>query len=212
MAAAGVRRGNVARAVTLCRLSAPNFPRVRQSKSAAPLHACIRAGLRAQNEHSICQKASKQEDCAYPVPKIEANVQIRPFSKQDEEVVISLWEQCGLTRPWNDPRKDIARKSRIDPELFIVAIEDDEVIGSAMGGYEGHRGWINYLAVRRDFLRRGVARALMQRLEEELKSRGCPKINVQVRYSNIVAADFYKALGYEFDEVVSMGKRLDPDN
>lgn len=86
------------------------------------------------------------------------------------------------------------------------------MIASAMGGYEGHRGWINYLAVRPDFQRRGVARALMRHLEDALAARGCPKINVQIRQSNGAAAGFYKALGYDVDEVFSMGKRLESDD
>jgi ribosomal protein S18 acetylase RimI-like enzyme len=131
---------------------------------------------------------------------------------EDEAAVIALWRQCGLTRPWNDPGKDIARKLEVDPELFIVAVENGELVGSAMGGYEGHRGWVNYLAVRPDLRRQGIGRKLMLRLEGDLKARGCPKINLQIRTSNLAAVGFYRALGYAADEVVSMGKRLERDD
>jgi len=74
-------------------------------------------------------------------------MQIRPFQPSDEESVIALWERCELTRPWNDPRRDIARKLAEDPRLFLVGVEADTVIASAMAGYDGHRGWVHYLAV-----------------------------------------------------------------
>lgn len=137
---------------------------------------------------------------------------IRPYLSEDEAAVIALWQQCGLTRPWNDPRKDIARKLKVDPELFIVGVEHGEVIASAMGGYEGHRGWINYLAVHPDHQRRGLGRQLMQRLERDLLACGCPKINLQIRTSNLAATGFYQALGYVADDVISLGKRLERDD
>ena len=74
-------------------------------------------------------------------------MQIRPFQPADEAAVIALWEACKLTRPWNDPRKDIARKLAVQPELFLVGTVDGEIVATVMAGYEGHRGWVNYLAV-----------------------------------------------------------------
>ncbi len=109
-------------------------------------------------------------------------------------------------------RKDIARKLKVNPELFVVAHHNGDIIATGMGGYEGHRGWINYLAVRPDAQRKGVGRALMTHLEQKLRERGCPKINIQIRASNLAASDFYKALGYVSDEVVGMGKRLEHDD
>lgn len=138
-------------------------------------------------------------------------MKIRVFSPGDTDAVVALWERCGLTRPWNDPRKDIERKLEVQPELFLVACEGGRVVGSVMGGYEGHRGWVNYLAVDPGCRRRGVARALMERIEAELLSRGCPKLNLQVRSTNPEALGFYRALGYKVDEVVSLGKRLIAD-
>jgi ribosomal protein S18 acetylase RimI-like enzyme len=137
---------------------------------------------------------------------------IRPFHASDEAAVIALWQACELTRPWNDPHKDIARKLSVQPELFVVGMEGSEIIASAMFGFEGHRGWVNYLAVSPAHQRKGHASALMHWGEEALKARGCPKINLQIRSSNAPVIAFYQSLGYGADEVVSLGKRLIPDN
>jgi ribosomal protein S18 acetylase RimI-like enzyme len=138
-------------------------------------------------------------------------VRIRPFRKDDEDAVIALWNECGLTRAWNDPRKDIARKLTVQPELFLVAEEGGKLVATLMAGYEGHRGWVNYLAVSPPHRRRGYARVLMQEAEERLLALGCPKLNIQVRSENAEALGFYRALGYAQEERVSLGKRLIPD-
>jgi ribosomal protein S18 acetylase RimI-like enzyme len=136
---------------------------------------------------------------------------IRPYHADDQDAVVSLWENCGLTRSWNDPRKDIARKLTVQPELFLVGILDGALVASVMGGYDGHRGWANYLAVATAHRGRGYGRALMQRVEELLLGMGCPKINLQVRSSNAGVLAFYRAMGYAQDEAVSLGKRLISD-
>ena len=138
-------------------------------------------------------------------------MQIRPFAPADERAVVALWEACELTRPWNDPHKDIARKLAVQPELFLVGVIDGEVIATVMAGYEGHRGWVNYLAVALRFRGRGFGRALMQHVEHLLRLRGCPKLNLQVRASNPQAIAFYRRIGYAQDESVSLGKRLIED-
>jgi ribosomal protein S18 acetylase RimI-like enzyme len=138
-------------------------------------------------------------------------MRIRPYAGGDEDAVVRLWEQCGLTRAWNDPRKDIARKLTVQPELFLVGTLDGKLVASIMAGYEGHRGWVNYLAVAPDCRRRGFGRILMQRAEELLLKLGCPKLNIQVRSSNAAALGFYRGIGYLQDESVSLGKRLIPD-
>jgi ribosomal protein S18 acetylase RimI-like enzyme len=139
-------------------------------------------------------------------------MEIRPFVPQDEAAVVALWKECELTRPWNDPHKDIARKRAVQPELFLVGTVDGELVASVMAGYEGHRGWVNYLAVKPGHRGRGFARALMQRVEELLLQRGCPKVSLLVRNSNREALDFYRHLGYAQDEAVSLGKRLVRDD
>jgi ribosomal protein S18 acetylase RimI-like enzyme len=136
---------------------------------------------------------------------------IRAFQPGDEGAVVALWERCGLTRPWNDPRKDIARKLAVQAELFLVGILEGGLVASIMAGYEGHRGWVNYLAVAPGHRRKGLARRLMEEVERRLLERGCPKINVQVRSANAEAMAFYRRLGYVADEAVALGKRLIPD-
>ncbi len=136
---------------------------------------------------------------------------IRPFMEADTSAVVDLWKLCDLTRPWNDPTKDITRKLTVQPELFLLAEQEGRIIGSVMAGYEGHRGWINYLAVHPDYRRAGLGRQLMAAAEKRLLSLGCPKINLQVRTSNAAAIGFYQSIGFAQDEVVSYGKRLIPD-
>lgn len=139
-------------------------------------------------------------------------MQIRPFQKSDETAVISLWQQCGLVRPVNDPRRDIRRKLAVNPELFLVGVRDGELIAAVMAGYEGHRGWINYLAVHPGHQRSGCGRQIMLAAEKLLRDLGCPKINLQVRKNNQTVLEFYRRIGYAEDEVVSLGKRLEHDD
>jgi ribosomal protein S18 acetylase RimI-like enzyme len=137
---------------------------------------------------------------------------IRPFTIEDEKAVIELWQKCDLMRPQNNPRSDIARKLKVNPELFLVGILDGKIIATAMGGYEGHRGWVNYLAVEPAHRRKGFGRQLMAEIEKGLLTLGCPKINLQVRNGNKAALEFYSRIGYKIDDVVSLGKRLVPDS
>lgn len=138
-------------------------------------------------------------------------MEIRAFHPDDEEAVISLWRSCDLVRPWNDPHKDILRKRQVRPDLFLVGALNGRIIASVMAGYEGHRGWLNYLAVAPEHQRRGYARAIVDEAERLLRAAGCPKINLQIRTSNRGVIEFYRRLGYSADDVVSMGKRLEDD-
>lgn len=138
-------------------------------------------------------------------------MEIRPFAAADEDAVVRLWERCELTRPWNDPRKDIRRKLAVRPDLFLVGEVGGAVAGTVMVGYDGHRGWINYLAVAPELRRRGLGRLLMAEAERLLRREGCPKINLQVRASNPAVLAFYRRIGYAEDPVVSFGKRLVED-
>lgn len=138
-------------------------------------------------------------------------MKIRVFSKEDSPAVIQLWEACGLTRPWNDPVKDINRKLAVQPELFLVGELEGQIIASAMAGYDGHRGSVFYLAVSPTHQNKGYGQMLMQRIEALLIERGCPKLNIVVRTSNDGVLSFYNKLGYKPDDVVSIGKRLIPD-
>jgi ribosomal protein S18 acetylase RimI-like enzyme len=140
-----------------------------------------------------------------------ANLQVRLFQPEDEEAVVSLWRQCNLLRPWNDPRKDIRRKLQVRPDFFLVGVLGGRIVATAMAGYEGHRGWLNYVAVAPEHRRLGLGRAIVKEAERLLRAAGCPKINLQVRAANDGAVEFYRRLGYAVDEVVSMGKRLEHD-
>jgi ribosomal protein S18 acetylase RimI-like enzyme len=137
---------------------------------------------------------------------------IRSYVREDQDAVVDLWKCCGLVRPNNDPYKDIARKLKVRPDLFLVGEVNHKLVASAMIGYEGHRAWINYLAVCPDHRKRGYARQLLAEAERRLHGEGCPKINLQVRTTNTEAIQFYKAIGYVQDDVLSFGKRLIPDN
>ena len=137
---------------------------------------------------------------------------IRPYSPQEEEAVVALWVKCGLTRPWNDPRKDISRKLAVNPELFLIGLWEDRIVATAMAGYDGHRGWVNYLAVDPALRRQGLGQQMMCAVEEKLLRMGCPKLNIQVRSGNVEAIAFYKHIGYNVDEAISMGKRLIDDS
>lgn len=136
---------------------------------------------------------------------------IRPYALQDEDAVVGLWRDCGLTRSWNDPHKDIARKLTVQSEWFLVGEADGRVVASVMAGYDGHRGWVNYLSVAPAYQNRGYGKALMEEVETRLKAFGCPKINLMVRPDNAAVVEFYQELGFTQDHVVSLGKRLIPD-
>lgn len=139
-------------------------------------------------------------------------MQIRAFAPADQDAVIALWQACELTRAWNDPKRDIARKLTTQPELFLVGLLDGQLIASVMAGYDGHRGWVNYLAVSPQHQRQSYARQMMQTAERLLEARGCPKLNLQIRSSNAQVIEFYRRLGYVQDDVVSMGRRLIADD
>ena len=138
-------------------------------------------------------------------------MQIREFQMADTDKVIDLWQRCGLTKPWNDPLLDLERKRQVDPDLFLIGTIDDKLVAVAMGGYEGHRGVVNYLAVEPDLQGGGYGKQLMVYLEKKLTARGCPKINLLIRSSNTEVIKFYAAIGYKQDQVVCMGKRLIED-
>ena len=126
--------------------------------------------------------------------------------------MVRLWKACGLVVSWNDPRKDIQRKLSVQPEMFLIGRLGDQIVASVMAGYDGHRGWINYLAVHPDHRRAGLGRGMMEAAENLLRAAGCPKINLQVRRSNRGVIEFYKTLGFKADEVLSLGKRLEADS
>lgn len=139
-------------------------------------------------------------------------VHIRTFTAVDSDAVVALWTDAGLTRPWNDPVKDIWRKTTTQPEMFLIAENDEgHVVGSAVAGYDGHRGWIHYLAVAASHRGTGLGAELVRRAESMLVELGCPKVQLQVRPENTGVIEFYEKLGYATYQAVSMGKRLESD-
>jgi ribosomal protein S18 acetylase RimI-like enzyme len=136
---------------------------------------------------------------------------IRPYLAADREPLVELWRSCELTRPWNNPYRDIERKVARDGENLLVLEENGELVGSVMVGYDGHRGWVNYLAVSPGRRGRGFGRMLMGHAEERLRALGCAKVNLQVRASNNAVIQFYLRMGYAVDDVVSLGLRLEHD-
>ncbi len=137
-------------------------------------------------------------------------ITIRPCQAKDRDDVIALWRTCGLVTPRNDPHADFQYKIRFQPDLFLVGLDrDGRLQASVMAGYEGHRGWINYLAVSPAIRRRGAGSQMLLAAEKRLRSLGCPKINLQVRQHNTDVLAFYRRLGFTEDRVVSLGKRLD---
>jgi len=136
------------------------------------------------------------------------NFEIVMYSSEYQDAVVDLWRKCNLVVPKNDPVEDIQRKLVFQPDLFFVALLDSKVIGSIMVGYEGHRGWINYLSVLPEHQKHGYGRKLVERAVDELKKLGCLKVNLQVRRSNVSVVEFYTHLGFKDDDVVGLGKRL----
>ena len=126
----------------------------------------------------------------------------------DESAVIDLWQRCNLVAPQNDPQRDVEKKLKVQPDLFFVGTISDRIVATAMAGYDGHRGWVYYLAVDPDCRRRQIGGRLMAHVESALKKRGCPKINLQVRTTNQQVIAFYEHLGFSNDNVIGLGKRL----
>jgi ribosomal protein S18 acetylase RimI-like enzyme len=138
-------------------------------------------------------------------------LKITVYKPEYETAVIALWQRCNLIRSQNDPKKDIERKLKANPELFLVGLIDDKVVATVMYGYDGHRAWVNYLGVDPAQQKKGLGRQMMDAVEKKVRPLGCPKINLQVRKDNLDALKFYHKIGYKTDEVFSMGKRLVED-
>ena len=138
-------------------------------------------------------------------------MEIRPYRESDQDAAVALWRECELVKPWNDPVKDIHRKLGIQRDLFLVGAMEGRLVATVMVGFEGHRGWVNYLAVAAACRKQGFGRLLMDEAEARLRAMGCPKISLQIRRSNADVVAFYRSIGYAEDDVVSMGKRLIED-
>lgn len=134
---------------------------------------------------------------------------IRPATPADREAIVALWQTAGLTRPWNDPRNDFDTAIGSPASTVLLASKGEAPVGSVMVGFDGHRGWVYYLAAAPSERSNGIGRSLMDAAEAWLKSRGCPKIQLMVRGDNDAARGFYATIGYDLQDVVTLGKRLD---
>jgi ribosomal protein S18 acetylase RimI-like enzyme len=130
-----------------------------------------------------------------------------PAAHRDDAV--ALWHATGLTRPWNDPYADLTR-ALAGPTSTVLGAQDADgcLLGTAMVGHDGHRGWVYYLAVQPELQRSGLGRRLMHASERWLWERSVPKINLMVRTTNAAVLAFYESLGYADGEVVVLGKFL----
>jgi ribosomal protein S18 acetylase RimI-like enzyme len=139
------------------------------------------------------------------------SLRIRPIRDQDLPKVVELWKTVFPDDPpWNDPRIMAERKMELEPELFLVGELEGRLVAAVMAGYDGVRGWIYHLAVAPDLRRRGLGRKMVETAEDMLVALRCPKVNLQIRSSNEDVVRFYRAMGYDLEDRVSMGKRLEP--
>jgi ribosomal protein S18 acetylase RimI-like enzyme len=139
-------------------------------------------------------------------------LRIRTYQESDKKELIQLWKDCGLVVPWNNPELDIERKLNQNSDEILVGLIDDKIVATAIVGYDGHRGWIYYLGVNPKYQKLGFGNQLMREAEKYLLSIGCPKINIMVRESNTEVINFYGSIGYKKDTVITMSKRLIPDD
>jgi ribosomal protein S18 acetylase RimI-like enzyme len=136
-------------------------------------------------------------------------MRIREFKITDYETVIQLWRKTGVVIRPGDEREGIELKLQRDPDLFLVATEGDEILGVVMGAWDGRRGWINHLAVKPGYQRKGIARLLIVELEKRLRKRGAKKVNAQIYQWNAKSLEFFKAMGYEVHkDLVMIGKTM----
>jgi ribosomal protein S18 acetylase RimI-like enzyme len=137
-------------------------------------------------------------------------VKIIPLPEDLYGAAVQLWQDSGLTRPWNDPGADLRRAATGTSSSVLAAVDDDQqLLGTAMVGHDGHRGWVYYLAVDNTARGSGLGRQLMDACEDWISARGIPKIQLMVRATNQAVIGFYEHLGYEQSDVVVLGRRLD---
>ncbi|ASJ57306.1 GNAT family N-acetyltransferase [Brevibacillus formosus] len=138
-------------------------------------------------------------------------MRIEPFSLQQYEEVIQLWQRAGLELSSSDTREGLHKKLERDAELFLVAVnEDGRIVAAVMGSYDGRRGWVNHLAVDPQFQGQDIGSRLMAELENRFVNVGCEKINLLIEPTNSSVQAFYSQLGYKRDELIFMEKWIKP--
>ena len=141
----------------------------------------------------------------------EGRFSIRPYRSADHDPVVLLWRSVFAgDPPWNDPEDVIARKASVQADLFLVGVVEARIAGTVLAGFDGVRGWVHHLAVAPDFRRQGLAGRLMDHAEAGLLEMGCPKMNLQVRGTNRAVVAFYESRGFLIEDVISLGKPLEP--
>lgn len=135
----------------------------------------------------------------------------RDADVRDRDAIVALWQDCGLTRPWNDPATDFIRSIDDAASTILVIEADSTIAGSVMVGVDGHRGWVYYVGVTPAHRGAGHGRSLMNAAADWLRRRGAPKVQLMVRADNAAALGFYAALGLERQNVVTLGRFLDPE-
>lgn len=140
---------------------------------------------------------------------MSSQIALRTASRDDRDAVIALWRAANLTRPWNDPGADFDLALENPTSTVLVARQHGALVGSVMVGFDGHRGWVYYLASDPLQPLRGIGKALMEAAEQWLRGLGCLRIRLMVRTDNLAARGFYTAIGYEDQDVVTLGRTLD---
>lgn len=140
---------------------------------------------------------------------MSGHMNIRPICDEDVEQVVALWKLCELTRPWNDPYRDIDFARGKANSDILVGFAGDKLIASAMVGYDGHRGYAYYVSVHPDWQGKGLGETLMDRVESWLAGHGVWKINLMIRDDNEKVLGFYEELGYERGKTVQLGKSIE---
>lgn len=142
------------------------------------------------------------------------SINIRQFLfPQDYSAVIDLWESSGpgIHVQKSDSPEEIQKKLLRDPDLFLLAEIDGQIIGTVIGGFDGRRGIIYHLAVEARYRKKGIGALLLHQVEERLAKKGCLKAYLLVTRENTSAIEFYRNQGWDsMDNLVIFGKELLP--
>ncbi len=139
------------------------------------------------------------------------HISFRQYRRSDRKNVLELWKICKLTQPWEDPQKEIDQRIKTNPDLFLLCLNDNNIIATVMGRCDENRGWIEYLAVHPSFRRKEIGRQLVKIIEDRLSKKGCNKIELLLQQENQEATDFFQMVGYHIINMTYMGKRLQDD-
>jgi ribosomal protein S18 acetylase RimI-like enzyme len=143
------------------------------------------------------------------MPNPELSLSIAPIEDADVAAVVSLWERCGLTRPWNAPAADIALARKDSNATILIGRDGETIVATALVGHDGHRGWVYYVAVDPAQRNKGFGRVIMAAAEDWLRQTGIEKVQLLVRPENTAVRAFYESIGYGEQPRVMFAKWLD---